>query len=257
MDVRNRQEGGMTRSIGRRVSAVVGGLTAVLAVAAFAAPATAQVPEGTQAIPLVGGPFANCPPGSAPQLVPGGGTINGVTVTGAGRCTPQSADAEGTYTVSGVSGMFTAECHNAGGVIQGRTGVTVPAGTSINGGAPVATATVVETPNASVVFPGGRTATLNTVTTTPNSVTFRAIVFNGGPTVGQVTCGVPAYVLTVGSPGAATGSAAMAELPTSADGGGSSTMTMVGLAAAALALVLLAQVVIGRRIRRSKDVATG
>ncbi|MDQ4070457.1 MAG: hypothetical protein M3203_13455 [Actinomycetota bacterium] len=250
----------MTGSFVRRMSALVGGLVAAIVVAAFAPPAAAQtVPLGTQAIPLVGGPFANCPPGSGPQLVPGGGTINGVTVSGAaGRCTEASADAEGYYTVAGSFSNplpFTAECHNAGGTIQGRSGAYVPAGTIVNGVA-VAGPTVVEAQNAQVIFPGGRRATLNTVTRTADAVTFRAIVFEGGPTVGQVTCGVAAYPLALGAHSATGDAPAVAGLPGSA-GEGSGARNTAFLAAGALALALLAQVVVARRIRRGEAGTTG
>lgn len=235
----------------RRAAALTGALLAGIAILATISPAAAQIPPGSQAMVYVGGPVANCPPGSQGALVPAGGTINGVTLTGAGRCVPLSADAEGTYSVGGTAPQnFTSECHNADGVIQHHGGVVVPVGTRINGGAPVAVPTTVETLNTPVVFPNGRTAVLNVVTTTPTTFTRDAIVFGeGGPIVGRVTCGVAAgYPLAVDAGGASDAAAPLPALPASdGDGGGVSTAL---LAAGALALVILAQVGISRRMRK-------
>lgn len=245
------------------------GLVVTAMILASAGPAAAQIPAGSQATPLVGsGIVANCPPGTPFGFAPGTATVNGVTVgfPAVGRCTPLAADAEGSYTVAdSFTGplLFTSECANVGGVVTSRSGVTVPAGTIVNGVA-VDGPTVVETPNAAVVFPGGRTAILNQTITTPTSVTQNAIVFAGGPIVGQVICGAaapppPDYPLAVGT--ASSGSDATPELagaPASegGEGGPSNGLLLVG---AGIALALLAQVAVGRRMwqRRNSGGASG
>jgi hypothetical protein len=244
----------MRRSFGGRVSALAGGMLVAVALVAFASPAVAQVPPGAQAAVFVGGPVANCPPGSPGALVPAGGTINGVIVSGAGRCTPLSADAEGSYSVGGSSPLtFTSQCANVGGTVQHSGGVEVPGGTIVNGVSVGPNPTVITAENASAIFPGGRTATLNVVSSTPTSLTRTAIVFTGGPSVGQVICGAAAYPLAV-SAGASGEAAAVVELPSSGgDGGGIGTAL---LGAGALALVVLAQVVVGRRVRGRRGDAT-
>lgn len=254
IDVREEREVGM-----RRVFAVAAVLLAAIAVLLVPTPASAQVPPGSQATPLVGsGIVANCPPGSPGAVASGTATINGVTVgfPAGGRCVPLSADAEGSYTVAGsfTSPLpFTAECHNAGGVVQSRSGVTVPAGTIVNGVA-VAVPTVVETPNAAVIFPGGRTAILNQTITTPTSVTVNAIVFTGGPIVGQVVCGAAVYPLAVDVSGVADAVLPLAEqaLPGGDSGPGAGLLLLGALGVLAVAG---AQVAVARRLRRGSAIA--
>ena len=248
----------------RRMTGLLGLLVTGI-VLSIAGPAAAQIPLGAQATPLVGGgAVANCPPGTPAALAPlTSGTINGVTVgfPAAGRCTPSSADAEGSYTVAGsfTSPLpFTSECANVGGVVTARSGVTVPAGTIVNGVA-VAAPTIVTAPNTPVVFPGGRTAILNQTITTPTSVTQNAIVFAGGPIVGQVICGAAAYPLAVGSASAASDVApdvAGAPVSSGGDGGPSTGLLLLG---AVIAVALVAQVAVGRKVwqRRNGAGATG
>lgn len=241
----------------RRVPALIAVLVAGIALLA-PTPASAQIPAGSQATPLVGtGIVASCPPNVPAALDAGTATVNGVTVgfPGAGRCTPLAADAEGSYTVDGSFTNplpFTSECANTGGVVTSRSGVTVPTGTIVNGVA-VASPTVVEAPNAFVVFPGGRTAILNQRIETPTSVTQNAIVFTGGPIVGQVVCGTVAYPLAVET--AASGGVAPVGLPVASDGdGGPSTgLLMLG---GVVALALMVQVAVGRRVWRNRTNAT-
>lgn len=246
-DVRHTQGDGMAVSLGRRFTTVAGVVLAAIALLAPASPASAQVPEGTQAAVYVGGPVANCPPGTNSGFAPvGSTTINGVTVSGAGRCSSLAADAEGFYSVGGSSPLnFTAECANVGGVVQHHGGVTVPAGTVVNG-VLITQPTTITTENAQAVFPGGRQATLNQVISTPTSLTRNAIVFAGGPTVGQVICGAAAYPLAVNAGGPA---AAASELVGQvSDSSGLSTTTIV--AGAAVALALMAQIAVAARLRR-------
>jgi hypothetical protein len=243
----------------RRIPGLIGVLAAGLALLAPTS-ASAQIPAGSLATPLVGsGIVAECPPGVAADLAPGTATINGVTVgfPAAGRCTPLAADAEGSYTVAGSFDNplpFTSECANTDGIVTSRSGVTVPAGTIVNGVA-VAQPTVVETPNAAVVFPGGRTAILNQRIETPTSVTQNAIVFAGGPIVGQVICGAAAYPLAVGSASGAsdvTPELAGAPVSSGGDGGPSTVLLLVG---AVIALALVAQVAVGRRMWQGRNSA--
>lgn len=253
--VRRVGPGGPVRSSTARVGALAGVLSALVLVL-VAGPAGAQVPPGSQATPLVGsGIVANCPPSTPAALAPGTATINGVTVgfPAAGRCTPLAADAEGSYTVAGSFANplgFTAECANAGGVVQTRSGVTVPTGTLVNGVA-VAAPTTVTTPNAAVVFPGNRTAVLNQVITTPTAVTVNAIVFAGGPIVGQVICGAAVYPLPVDA-GAESAAAPGLITPSSTSGDGGLPVGLVLVAGAAI-LVVLGQIVLGRTIRRRQE----
>lgn len=257
--IRHEQEVGVARSSRRRIPALIGVLLAGMAVLAFPSPAGAQVPPGSQATPLVGsGIVADCPPGSPGDLAAGTATINGVTVgfPAAGRCVPLSADAEGSYTVAGSFTdplPFTAECHNAGGTVQTRSGVTVPAGTVVNPGTAgqftTTAPTVIDTPNTRVRYPGGREATLNQVTTTATTVTVNAIVFDGGPIVGQVICGASVYPLAVdvGDAAGATPAVAMPAPSSGGDGPATSLLLTAGLVALA---VLVAQVVVARTWRR-------
>jgi hypothetical protein len=250
MGVGHKQEDGMAVSMGRRLACLAASLLATVVVLAPASPASAQVPAGSQATAIVGGPAANCPPGSPPVRASASMTINGVTVIGAGDCTPLAADAEGSFTVSGSFTdplLFTSECANVDGVIQNRGGVQVPAGTLVNGVA-VPAVTTVTTNNTPVVFPGGRTAILNQVISTPTSLTRNAIVFIGGPTVGQVVCGAAAaYPLAVSTGGPSEAASAIAT-PASEATSGLSTATVA--AGAAVALALLAQVAMATRLRR-------
>lgn len=240
----------------KRLWAPAGVLLAALAVLLAPTAALAQVPPGSQATPLVGsGILADCPPASAGDVDAGTATINGVTVgfPAGGRCVPLSADAEGSYTVAGSFANplgFTSSCHNAGGTVQTGGGVTVPAGTVVNGVA-VAAPTTVTTLNTPVTYPGGRTAILNQVITTPTSVTRNAIVFTGGPIVGQVVCGASAYPLTVDVSGAAEAVPALTEAVTGGDSGPGTGLLLLG--AAAIAAVALAQVTVARRMRRRGD----
>jgi len=238
---------------------LVGLMVAGIATVAAATPALAVVPPGAQATPLVGGSaVANCPPAvPAARAVgpPDGETINGVTVgfPAAGRCTPLAADAEGSYTVAGSFAsplLFTAECANTNGVVTPRSGVTVPAGTIVNGSA-VGVVTTVDFP-AAVTFPGGRTALLNQTTTTATSVTRDAIVFTGGPIVGRVICGQAVYPLAVSAAGA-SGSPDVAAPVSSDSAGGPSSGLLVG---AGIALLVLAQVAIAFAMRRRHAGAT-
>jgi hypothetical protein len=246
----------------RSITGLLGLLVAGIVLLA-AGPVAAQVPPGAQSIPLVGGGIvATCPPGVAGGAVQNTGTatVGGVTVGFPARaaCTPLSADAEGSYSIAGFAAplLFTSECANSGGVVTSRSGVTVPGGTIVNGVA-VAGPTVVGTPNASVIFPGGRTAILNRTTTTPQAVTQDAIVFSDGTIVGRVICGTAIYPLAVGSP-AADVSADVAAAPVSSggDGGPSTAVLLLG---GAVALALLAQVAVGRTMwrRRNSAGATG
>jgi hypothetical protein len=247
----------MARIRRRRGVVAVGAVLTTLLLVLLAPPASAQVPPGAQATPLVGAsPTANCPPGSPGAVVGGTFTSNGVTVgfPAGGRCTPSSADAEGSYTVVGSFANplgFTAECHNAGGTVQTGGGVVVPAGTLVNG-VPVAAPTTITAVNTPVTFPGGRTAILNQVIVTPTAVTRNAIVFTGGPIVGQVICGAAAYPLAVES---ASGGvpAVVSELSSSGNSGSSTAPVLAG---GAMAVVLLLQVVVARRMRRRPGAAT-
>lgn len=244
----------MAVSLGRRFTILAGVVLAAIALLVPASPASAQVPEGTQARVYVGGPVANCPPGTNSGFAPvGSTTINGVTVSGAGRCSSLAADAEGFYTVAGSFSSplnFTAECANVDGVVQHHGGVTVPAGTVVNG-VLITQPTTIETVNAQAVFPGGRQATLNQVISTPTSLTRNAIVFAGGPTVGQVICGAAAYPLAVNAGGPA---AAASELVGQvSDSSGVSATTIV--AGGAVVLALMAQIAFTARVRRRSATA--
>jgi len=247
----------MAVSVGKRISLLTGILLGGLALVLPASPAQAQIQPGAQATPLVGsGIIADCPPGSAGDVDSGTATVNGVTVgfPAGGRCTPVSADAEGSYTVVGSFDSplpFTAQCHNAGGTAQTSSAVTVPAGTVVNG-VTVAAPTVVTAPNAQVVYPGGRTATLNVVQNTGTVVTVNAIVFSDGTIVGQAICG-RSYPLAVS---VAEESAAPLPSPVSSDGDGGPSTSLL-LIGGAFALAVLAQLAIGRKVWRRKGDATG
>jgi hypothetical protein len=253
MVVTNKRENGMAGKFGRRFA----GLAGVLATLAFlvpASPASAQVPPGGSASPLVGsGILANCPAGSPGAVAGGTATVNGVTVYGpaGGQCTPLADTTSGEYTAAGVGTTplrFNAACANSGGAVTTNGGVDVPAGTLVNG-VPVATNTLVTAPNTPVVFPGGRTAIVNQVVTTGTTVTRNAIVYTGGPTVGQVVCGASVYPLdvSVGAPSADLSAPPL--LAADDEASGLSTMTLV--AGGAVALAFAAQVVFAVRRRRA------
>ena len=254
MSVTHDEENGMAGRFGRRLAGLAGVLLATIVLLVPASPAAAQVPPGAQATPLVGsGIIADCPPGSPGAVAGGTATINGVTVYGpaGGQCTPLAATTSGEYTVAGVAAAtplrFNAACANSGGVVTTNGFVDVPAGTIVNG-VPVNTTTTVTTPNTPVVFPGGRTAVVNQVVTTPTTVTRNAIVFAGGPTVGRVVCGASAYPLavSVGSPSADL--SAPTDLAVD-EASGLSAMTLV--AGGAVALDIADQVTFDLRRRRN------
>lgn len=87
---------------------------------------------------------------------------------------------------------FSANCElpNMGAAVTGGL-VDVPAGTSINGAAAVATRTTVTGP-ATVTYPNGSVASLNVVSTVGSTTTRQAIVITAGPgagtVVGQAVC---------------------------------------------------------------------
>ncbi len=246
----------MAVSIGKRMS-VMGLIVGALALVVPVSPAAAQIAPGAQAAPVVGGPTANCPPGSPGAVVAVTTTVNGVTVFGpaGGQCTPLAARAAGEYSIAGVTTgalRFEADCANTGGTGVTNGFVDVPAGSTVNG-VLVTQNTAVTAQNATVVFPGGRTAIVNQVITTPTTVTRNAIVFAGGPTVGQVVCGRSVYPLAVETAGAATPAAELPLTSSGDDGGVSTTLLLAG----AFALAVAAQLVIGRRIWRRKGDAAG
>ena len=251
----------MAVSIGRKISVLAAVIAGALALVVPAAPASAQAAPRAQATPIVGGPTADCPPGSPGAVVAVTQTINGVTVYGpaGGQCTPLNATSSGEYTLTtlGVPSpqlRFNAACANTGGEVITNGFVDVPAGTSIAGGAPVAATTPVTATNVPVVFPGGRTAIVNQVIVNPDgSVTRNAIAFTDGPIVGQVICGRSVYPLAVETAGGAS-PAPLAPLTSSGDDGGVSTTVLL---AGAFALAVAAQLVIGRRVWRRKGDATG
>lgn len=233
-----------------------------VAVVAGATPSLAQaVPAGAQATPLVGsGIVANCPPGSPGAVAGGTFTSNGVTVSGpaGAQCTPLDATTSGEYAVAGVpvAGLrFNSTCANSGGTVVTNGFVDVPAGTIVNG-TPVGTTTSVTTLNTPVTFPGGRTAVVNQVITTPTTVTRNAIVFTGGPTVGQAVCGAAVYPLAVDA-GAAGGAAPVVANPISAGGHSSGPSPALLVLAGGLVLAVLAQLIVGQRMRRRGSDATG
>lgn len=252
----------MAVSIGRRVLTLAGVMAGALALMLPASPAAAQAGgPGTQATPVVGvSGTANCPTPVAADLVAGTFAVGPFTVgfPAAGRCTSFSADAEGSYTVGGSAPLpFTASCQTGG--LQHGGGVDVPAGTIVNFGQPgQRTTTMVETittPNTVVRFPDGTVATLNVVNTTATTVTRTAIV-SGGISIGRVICGqANVYPLAVDT-AAAAGPASALPLPGASSSDGSGFAGAALLSGAAVVLLLGAQVVVGRRMRRRGD-ATG
>lgn len=250
----NKQENCMAGTFGRRLAGMAGVLLATIALLVPASPASAQVPPGARATPLVGSEIvADCPPGSPGDVAGGTATINGVTVYGpaGGRCTPLAATTAGEYTVAGVASItplrFEAECANSGGTVATDGFVDVPAGTLVNG-VLVTTTTPVTTLNTPVVYPNGRTAILNQVITTPTTVTRNAIVFSDGTIVGQVVCGPAAYPLAVNVGGASADLSAPSELAVD-ESSGLSAMTL--LAGGAVALAIAAQITFAVRRRRN------
>ena len=249
----------MAVSTRRRSAALVGLVVGALALVLPASPAQAQLAPGAQAAPVVGGPVADCPPGSPGAVVAVTTTVNGVTVYGpaGGQCTPLAARAAGEYSVAGVTSptqlRFEADCANTGGTGVTSGFVDVPPGTIVNG-VPVATTTSITALNVPVVYPNGRTAIVNQVITTPTTVTRNAIAFTGGPIVGQVVCGRAVYPLAVETAGAA---APAPELPTASSGDGGGLSATLLLLVGAFALAVVAQLAVGRRIWRRKGDATG
>ena len=250
----NNQENGMAGTFRRRIVGVTGVFVATIALLAPASPASAQVPPGAQATPLVGsGIVADCPPGSIGDVDGGTATINGVTVYGpaGARCAPLAATTSGEYSLAGVPTTtplrFDAACANSGGTVTTNGFVDVPPGTVVNG-VPVATTTPVTAPNTPVVYPDGRTAILNQVIITPTTVTRNAIVFSDGTIVGQVVCGPAAYPLAVNVGGPSADLSAPTGLAAD-EGSGLSAMTLV--AGGAVALAIAAQVTFAVRRRRN------
>ena len=245
-------------SVGRRTSVLTAILLGALALVLPAGPAHAQIQPGAQATPLVGsGIVASCPPATPFEVESGTATVNAVTVgfPATGRCTPLSADAEGDYTIAGSFTNplpFTSQCANIGGVAQPSSSVTVPTGTIVDGVA-VAAPTVVSTPNTAVTYPGGRTAVLNVITNTGTTVIVNAIVFSDGTIVGQAVCGASAYPLAVDVAAEAAAQALGPPISSDGDGGFSVSVVLLG---GAFALAVLAQLAIGRNIRRRKGNAT-
>lgn len=251
----------MAVSLKRRIPAAVGIVVGALALVLPVSPAQAQVGPGAQATPIVGGPSANCPPGSpgAVVAVPSQ-TINGVTVYGpaGGQCTPLAATTSGEYTVAGVTSpnqlRFNAACANSGGNVTTNGFVDVPPGTTVNG-VLFPAGTTVTTLNTPVVFPNGRTAIVNQVIVTPTTVTRNAIAFTGGPIVGRVICGAAdVYPLAVDTAEEAAAAPELPITPTGDSGGVSGTVILLG---AAFALAVIAQLTIGRKVGRRKGDATG
>lgn len=262
--VRPGQELAAARAAGGRISALALGLLAAVGVLLAPTPALAQVPPGTQATPLVGsGIVANCPPPVAGNVAGGTATVGDVTVgfPAGARCAPLAAAADGVYQLAGVTSptglRFSSDCANQNGTVVTGGGVDVPPGTIVNG-VLFPNGTTVTTQNTPVTFPSpapgvpGRTAVVNQVISTPNSVTRNAIAFTGGPIVGQVTCGAFAYPLSV-DPGSSSGDVPAVATPASSPGNGG-TFNNLALLGGGLALVLiLAQIAVARRLRSRGD----
>jgi hypothetical protein len=247
----------------RPVRAMVVMLAAAASVLSLAAPSLAAppFPAGAQATALVGGtPLIRvvCPAGSPGAVAGGVSTKGGVSVgsPAGARCTPFSASADGLYAIAGETPplpgtlRFSASCDSASGATG--TAVDVPAGTNVAGIGVVPQQTTVTTLNTMVTYPNGTTAIVNEVITTPTSVTRNAIRITSGPNagtiIGQVVCG-SIYPLAVDAPSGAAGTPAVAAAGT--DGGGSRS-GMVAIAVAALGVLLIAQLAIGRRARRTR-----
>jgi hypothetical protein len=242
------------------------GLAAVFAVAACvllgSSPALAAppYPAGAQSTALVGGtPLvqAICPAGSPGALGAGTSTKGGVTVgsPAGARCTAQSADAQGLYSIAGATPVppslrFSAGCQNSTG--QNGGAVDVPAGTFVTGIGVVNQTTPIATPNTLVTYPGGTTAILNEVSTDNISVLRNAVRITSGPNagtiIGQVICGVR-YPLAVDTPSAG-GDAAIATPAPVSGSDGSRNVLLIG---AAIGLLLLVQFPLGMAIRRRRN----
>jgi hypothetical protein len=246
--------------------ALLGVLFVGVVVAAGASPAWAAppYPTGNTATALVGGtPLirAVCTV-VGPQLASGSSTRGIVTVTGAGaQCTGNSASTNGQYAISGVTTgtlRFNAQCINSTGTTNGS--VDVPAGTNIAGFGVTPTQRTV-TNSTTVTYPGGTTAILNQVVTTPTSVTRTAIQITSGPAagtvIGRVTCGTPVYPLAVDAPGAGEEAPEVALASASPDRESGSSDNRVLLVGGAIALLVLTQVAVGRSmLRRRRGDAT-
>ncbi|MEA2687112.1 MAG: hypothetical protein QOE93_2307 [Actinomycetota bacterium] len=232
----------------RRLIAVTAVLVGAIGLLTTASPASAAppFPDGARATALVGGaPLVQvvCPPAA---VAGGTSTLGTVTVTSSGvQCTATAANNGGSATIGGVTiSQFASQCTTTSGATNGV--VRVPAGTSINGGAPVAAETAVTT-TATVTFPGGTTAVVNEVVTTATSVTRRAIRITSGPAsgtiIGEVVCGAAPYPLAVETAAADSGAGLT---PVSSEGSSSLGLLVGG----AFALVVVAQLAIARRVRR-------
>lgn len=245
-------------AIGRRVSVLAGVMATAVALMSPASPASAQVGgPGAQATPVVGvSDTANCPTAVPAAQVAGTFTAGAFTVgfPAAGSCTSFSANSQGSYTLTGAVTSplpFSSSCQTSG--LQNGGGVDVPAGTIVNPGpgqVVTTTVTTITAPNTTVIYPGGTTAVLNQVTTTPTSVTRSAIV-SDGIVIGRVICGAASvYPLAVDTGASAPAPAVVTPLSTSGGHGGPSTAVLVG---AGIAILLLAQVALAYRIRRRQD----
>lgn len=261
-DSGNEREGEMTPR--RRSLRAMAALVVLLGALAAGLPADAAppYPAGAQATALVGGtPLiqAVCPAGSPGVLVGGTSTKGGVTVgfPAGARCSTSSASSDGLYAISGATPpppgtlRFSAGCDSANGQTGGA--VDVPAGTNVTGIGVVPQQTTITTPNTLVTYPGGTTAILNEVIVTPTSVTRNAIRITSGPNagtiIGQVICGV-VYPLAVEDASGASDVAA-APLPASDSGSNRSNMTLVAMGA--IGVLLIAQLAIGRTLRRRRS----
>lgn len=236
-------------------------VTISLLVGAMPAQAAPPYPAGTRSTALVGGtPLvqAICPAASPGALGAGTSTKGGVTVgsPAGARCTPQSADAQGLYSIAGATPVppslrFSAGCQNSTG--QNGGAVDVPAGTFVTGLGVVTQTTPVATPNTLVTYPGGTTAILNEVTTDNISVVRNAVRITSGPDsgtiIGQVICGAR-YPLAVDAPSAGDGAALAAPSAPAADSKSSRNLLLIG---AAVGLLLLVQLPLGLAIRRRRN----
>jgi hypothetical protein len=237
------------------------GVLVSIALLAGAVPAQAAppFPAGAQATALVGGtPLvqAICPAGSPGAVSGGTSTKGGVTVgsPAGARCSAQSADAQGLYSISGATPVppslrFAAGCQNSTGQTGGA--VDVPAGTFVTGIGVVPQTTPIATPNTLVTYPNGTTAILNEVITDQTSVVRNAIRITSGPNagtiIGQVICGVR-YPLAVNTPSAGDAAAIAAPSPVADDESSRSL-----LLAAAVGLLLLVQLPLGLAVRRRRS----
>jgi hypothetical protein len=266
LHVGSRREGGMS-SFRKSLPALIGLLVVGVAVVGSAAPALAAppYPNGAQATALVSGtPLVQATCTTAPTRTGGNSTLGPVSVgyPAGARCDVTSAAADGLYAIAGATPplpntlRFSADCVNSTGVTGG--GVDVPAGTRINGGAPVTAQTTITTLNTPVVYPNGTTAIVNEVTTTPTSVTRIAVHITGGvgagTSIGRVICGQPfPYPLAVDSPGASAATPSLATHSSSA----SSHSSLLLVAGGVLLLLVGAQVVLGRNmLRRRRSLGT-